>query len=144
MADVALAPATGEHTTDHLVAGPDRRFYAWVLDRLLVWGLCAAGGYAAYVLLIEPGRLWTGVAAIAGLVLLLWLVGPVQMHSETSCTTRCDMASPSFPRPASLQAAPRRFGWSGASTSRSASSAPGTRPRHTTWRSHGRPRLSGR
>lgn len=74
MADVAVAPATADLTADHLVAGPDRRFYAWVLDRLLVWGLCAAGGYAAYILLIEPGRLWTGVAAIAGLVLVLGLV----------------------------------------------------------------------
>jgi uncharacterized RDD family membrane protein YckC len=74
MTDVAVevsGAATDELTTDHLVAGADRRFYAFVLDRLLAWGLYAGAAWAAYTLLIEPGRLWAGVAAIAGTVLLV-------------------------------------------------------------------------
>ena len=61
-------------TTEHLVAGADRRFYAFLIDRLVVWAVYAVEGYAAYTLLIEPGRLWAGVAAIAGTVVLVGLV----------------------------------------------------------------------
>ena len=64
-------PATEELTTDHLVAGADRRFHAFVLDRLFAWGLYAGAGWASYTALIEPGRLGAGVAAIAGTVLLV-------------------------------------------------------------------------
>jgi len=74
VADVDLA-MTDELTTDHLVAGPDRRFYAFVLDRLIAWGVCGGEAYAAYTLLIEPGRVWAGVAAIIGTVLMVGLVG---------------------------------------------------------------------
>jgi uncharacterized RDD family membrane protein YckC len=52
-------------------AGADRRFYAFVLDRLLVWGLLGGAAWAAYVLLIEPGRVAAGIALIAGSVVLL-------------------------------------------------------------------------
>jgi uncharacterized RDD family membrane protein YckC len=69
------APTTEELTTEHLVAGADRRFYAFVLDRLVAWGVFAVEAYAAYTFLIEPGRLWAGVAAIAGTVLLVGLIG---------------------------------------------------------------------
>ena len=73
MVDTATA-ATGELTAEHLVGGSDRRFYAFVIDRILAWGIYAGEAYAAYVALIEPGRLWTGVAAIAGTVLLVGLI----------------------------------------------------------------------
>lgn len=63
-----------ELTTDHLVAGADRRFYAFVLDRLLVWALYAGAAYAAWRFFLEPGNLWAGVGVIAGSVLLLGLV----------------------------------------------------------------------
>jgi uncharacterized RDD family membrane protein YckC len=69
------APTSEELTTEHLAAGPDRRFYAFFLDCLLTWGVIGGEAYAAYTLLIEPGRLWTGVAAIAGTVLMVWLLG---------------------------------------------------------------------
>ena len=46
------------------VAAPDRRFRAFVLDRLLAWCLYAVGAWAAYRLLVEPGRLWAGVAVV--------------------------------------------------------------------------------
>ena len=68
------ASTTDELTTDHLVAGPDRRFYAFVLDRIIAWGVCGGEAYAAYTLLIEPGRLWAGVAAIVGTVLMVGLL----------------------------------------------------------------------
>jgi uncharacterized RDD family membrane protein YckC len=75
MSDASLeASATEELTTDHLAAGPDRRFYAFVIDCIFAWGICGGEAYAAYTTLIEPGRLWTGVAAIAGTVLLVWLL----------------------------------------------------------------------
>ena len=74
MADAAVDLGSDELTTEHLVGGPDRRFYAFVLDRLLAWGLYAVAAWAAYTYLIEPGRLWTGVAVIAGTVVLVWLL----------------------------------------------------------------------
>jgi uncharacterized RDD family membrane protein YckC len=58
-------------TTEHLVADADRRFYAFVLDLLLAWGLYAGAAWAAYTYLIEPGRVWAGIATIAGTVLLV-------------------------------------------------------------------------
>ncbi|QIG41626.1 FHA domain-containing protein [Nocardioides anomalus] len=75
MADTAgLAPATPVVTTDHLVATADRRFYAFVVDRLLLWGLYAGAAYAAWAFFIDDDRLWVGVGAIAGAVVFLWLV----------------------------------------------------------------------
>jgi uncharacterized RDD family membrane protein YckC len=55
--DYTEARATEELTTEHLVAGPDRRFYAFVIDRIIAWGIFAAEAYVAYVALIEPGDL---------------------------------------------------------------------------------------
>jgi uncharacterized RDD family membrane protein YckC len=75
MSDAHLeAPTSEELTTEHLAAGADRRFYAFVMDRLIAWGVIGGEAYAAYTLLIEPGRLWTGVAAIAGTVLMVGLL----------------------------------------------------------------------
>ena len=76
MSDAYLeAPTSEELTTEHLAAGADRRFYAFVVDCLFAWGVIGGEAYAAYTLLIEPGRLWTGVAAIAGTVLMVGLIG---------------------------------------------------------------------
>lgn len=58
---------------EDLVASPDRRFYAFVVDRLIAWTLYAVAAWAAYRWLIEPGRLWLGVAAIVGAVLVISL-----------------------------------------------------------------------
>jgi uncharacterized RDD family membrane protein YckC len=58
---------------EDLVAGPDRRFYAFVVDRLIAWTVYAVAAWAAYRWLIEPGRLWLGVATIVGAVLLVSL-----------------------------------------------------------------------
>jgi uncharacterized RDD family membrane protein YckC len=72
--ETAVGAGNAELTPEHLVGGPDRRFYAFVLDRLLAWGLYAGAAWAAYVYLLEPGRLWAGVAVIAGTVLLVGLL----------------------------------------------------------------------
>jgi uncharacterized RDD family membrane protein YckC len=72
--DHVEARAGAELTTEGLVAGPDRRFYAFVIDRLIAWGIFGVEAYAAYVALVEPGHLWTGVAAIAGTVVLVGLI----------------------------------------------------------------------
>lgn len=63
-------PSAGR--TSHAVAGLDRRFSAFVLDRLLGASIAAAGCLAAYRLLPERG--WTaGVVAAIGLLLLVGL-----------------------------------------------------------------------
>lgn len=74
MTSYAAEAQAEELAAEHLVAGADRRFYAFVIDRLIAWGILACGAYVAHVTLIEPGHLWTGVAAIAGTVLLVGLV----------------------------------------------------------------------
>ena len=62
---------TAEGDDEHLVATPDRRFYAFVIDRLIAWTLFAVAAWAAYRFLIEPGDLWAGVGAIVGAVLVV-------------------------------------------------------------------------
>ncbi len=49
----------------------DRRFYAAVLDRLLVWTIAAAAIAAAYLWLLEPGHTAAAVAAMVATVLVL-------------------------------------------------------------------------
>src|SRR4051794_30891373 len=63
-----------ELTTEHLAAGADRRFYAFVIDRVNAWGIFAGGASVAYATLIDPGPLWPGIGAIAGTVLLVGLI----------------------------------------------------------------------
>jgi uncharacterized RDD family membrane protein YckC len=74
VAHVWDAAAPEELTTEHLAAGADRRFYAFVVDRVLAWAIYGGEAYVAWTTLIEPGHLWTGVAAIAGTVLLVGLI----------------------------------------------------------------------
>jgi uncharacterized RDD family membrane protein YckC len=54
-------------------AGSDRRFYAFVLDRLLLWSLYAAASAAAYLWFLRDERWLPGIALIAGVVVLLAL-----------------------------------------------------------------------
>jgi uncharacterized RDD family membrane protein YckC len=60
--------------TSHLVASPDRRFYAFVLDRLFGWLVIAAAAWASWTFLIDPGNTVAGIAAIAGAVVVVWFV----------------------------------------------------------------------
>jgi uncharacterized RDD family membrane protein YckC len=59
-------------------AGPDRRFYAFLLDRLLAWGGYAAAAWAAYVL-IDRDHVVGGVAVIVAAVLLAWMLSSVAL-----------------------------------------------------------------
>jgi uncharacterized RDD family membrane protein YckC len=62
---------------DPVPAGLDRRFYAFVLDRLLLWSLYAAAVAGAYVLFLRDERWLPGTAVVAAAVLLLSLASAV-------------------------------------------------------------------
>ncbi len=57
----------------------DRRFYAFVLDRLLAWGLFAGVGYLAWTQLIADDRAAAGAAVIVGTVLVVSLAFAVAL-----------------------------------------------------------------
>ncbi len=65
--------------TSFPVAGLDRRFYAFVVDRLIAWTAIAAACAAAYRFFWRDDRLWAGVALVAGVVLAVWLVFAVAL-----------------------------------------------------------------
>ena len=52
----------------------DRRFYAFILDRLIAWSIVAALAWAAYPFLIPSGGVGPGVLVIVGTLLLVGLV----------------------------------------------------------------------
>lgn len=52
----------------------DRRFYAFVVDRAIGWGLDAVAVLAAWWLFFEDGRIWPGVGLVVGVVLLVGVV----------------------------------------------------------------------
>jgi len=56
-------------------ADPDRRFYAWVIDRLIALLVYAAAAAAAYIALVKPGHTFAGVAAVAAVAVVVWLLG---------------------------------------------------------------------
>jgi len=56
------------------VADLDRRFYAFAIDRAIAWSIDAAAAVVIFQVLIEPGHVWAGVAAIFGVVVLVGVV----------------------------------------------------------------------
>jgi uncharacterized RDD family membrane protein YckC len=64
------------------VAGLDRRFYAFVVDRLIGWGLVAGASWAAYALFFRDDEVWPGVAMIAGTVVLVWLLFAIALGAS--------------------------------------------------------------
>jgi uncharacterized RDD family membrane protein YckC len=64
------------------MAGLDRRFYAFVVDRLVGWTLIAAAGWAAYALFFRDDEVWGGVALLAGAVLLVWLLFAIALGAS--------------------------------------------------------------
>ncbi|WP_323794123.1 RDD family protein [Nocardioides sp.] len=60
-------------TVTYPAAELDRRFYAFVLDRLLAYGLLAVVGYVAWRTLLAEGRTAAGVAVVVSAVLLVSL-----------------------------------------------------------------------
>ncbi|MEI7054587.1 RDD family protein [Nocardioides sp. CCNWLW239] len=59
------------------IAEPDRRFYAFAIDRVIAWAIFAAAGFVAWLLFFRNGEPLLGVALIAGVVLVVWLVGTI-------------------------------------------------------------------
>ena len=67
-------PPVAGRVLDPAPAGLDRRFYAFVLDRLLLWSLYAAAAAGAYVWFLSDERWLPGAALLGATVLLLQLV----------------------------------------------------------------------
>jgi uncharacterized RDD family membrane protein YckC len=67
------APLAGPTASDPAPASLDRRFYAFVLDRLLLWSLYAAASAGAYTWFLRDERWLPGIAMIAGAVVVLGL-----------------------------------------------------------------------
>ena len=65
------APVAMATTPDLAPATLDRRFYAFVLDRLLLWSLYAAAAAGAYDWFLRDERWLPGIAVIAGAVVIL-------------------------------------------------------------------------
>ena len=61
------------------VAGLDRRFSAFMVDRLIAWTVIAAACWAAYELFWRDDRTWAGVALVAGVVVAVWVVFAVSL-----------------------------------------------------------------
>ncbi len=64
-------------TVEAAIAEPDRRFYAFAIDRVIAWAIFAAAGFAAWLIFFRNGNPLPGVGLIAGVVLVVWLVGTV-------------------------------------------------------------------
>jgi uncharacterized RDD family membrane protein YckC len=60
------------HAVTRPIAALERRFTAFAVDRLLVWGLLAVVAIATVLLVSD--EVWTVVAVVAGAMVLLWLV----------------------------------------------------------------------
>jgi uncharacterized RDD family membrane protein YckC len=74
---VSTTPHDAGPAAGPVPAGLDRRFYAFVLDRLLLWSLYAAASAAGYAWFLRDERWPAGIAIIGGAVLLLSLVSAV-------------------------------------------------------------------
>lgn len=59
------------------IAEPDRRFYAFAIDRVIAWTIFGATGFVAWLIFLRNGDTLPGVALIAGMVLVVWSVGTV-------------------------------------------------------------------
>ncbi|MBO0693643.1 MAG: RDD family protein [Acidimicrobiaceae bacterium] len=57
-----------------VVAEPDRRFYAFVVDRLIAWVIYAAAAVGAWVVFFRKDKVLYGVVALAVVVLVVWFV----------------------------------------------------------------------
>jgi len=64
------------------VAGLDRRFYAFAIDRLIGWGLIAGACWAAYHFFFADDRLWAGVAVIVGATLFVGLIFAIALGAS--------------------------------------------------------------
>ena len=75
-------PPSRPPATSFPVAGLDRRFYAFVLDRLIGWSLIAAACWAAYLLFLDDDRIVPAAALVAGVTTLVWLLFGVALGAS--------------------------------------------------------------
>ncbi|MGH3352705.1 MAG: RDD family protein [Nocardioides sp.] len=59
------------------IAEPDRRFYAFAIDRVIAWAIFTAAAFAAWLIFFRNGSPLPGIGLIVGVVLVVWLVGAV-------------------------------------------------------------------
>jgi uncharacterized RDD family membrane protein YckC len=64
------------------VAGLDRRFYAFVIDRVIAWGLLAAACWAAYHFFLREHRPWPGITVIAAATVAVWALFAVALGAS--------------------------------------------------------------
>jgi uncharacterized RDD family membrane protein YckC len=69
---MTAAPAT-DVASAYPPAGPDRRFYAYALDRLVAWPLVAAGCWLGHLLSWREGEVWPGAGVALAAVLVVGL-----------------------------------------------------------------------
>ncbi|GLJ68402.1 putative RDD family membrane protein YckC [Nocardioides luteus] len=70
----APAPAPAAEAA---IAEPDRRFYAFAIDRVIAWAIFAAAGFVAWLVFFRNDNPLPGIGLIAGVVLVVWLVGTI-------------------------------------------------------------------
>lgn len=63
--------------TTYPAAELDRRFYAFTVDRLIVWSVYAGAGYLAYRQFFDDDRTVAGIGALAGVVVVVGLASAV-------------------------------------------------------------------
>lgn len=67
------APTAAPEPATLPTAGMDRRFYAFVIDRLLAWTVVGVIAWGAYVLLVTRGGIGAGLLIVLGALLLVGL-----------------------------------------------------------------------
>jgi uncharacterized RDD family membrane protein YckC len=68
MSETAPTDVAAVGPLTHPVAGLDRRFYAFAVDRVVAWSVDALAVWIAWTAFLDRGQTWTGVAVIAGTV----------------------------------------------------------------------------
>jgi uncharacterized RDD family membrane protein YckC len=71
-----------DRPTSFPVAGLERRFYAFVIDRVVAWTVIGAACWAAYELFLRDDRPWAAIGLVAAVVLLVWVVFAVALGSS--------------------------------------------------------------
>jgi uncharacterized RDD family membrane protein YckC len=66
-----MSTTAARETVTYPAAELDRRFYAFVVDRLLGWGLFALGGYLAWRLFFHEGSTVVGIVVCVAVVLVV-------------------------------------------------------------------------
>ena len=71
-----------QHDTTYPIAQLERRFTAFAVDRLLAWSLVVLVGVVTAVLVSD--EVWTVTGAVAGTVVVLWLVSSIVLGATGS------------------------------------------------------------